>query len=252
MRRTVLLSALLLSLFAFSAFSDEPLPRERYLLPVFVPPIPGAYGSEFRTELRGLNTSADPNAIIEVWGIEIVCRYTPPICNWLGEPMVFLQPAPAGADLIDYGLFQTGTPGRFIEVPEEQADDLSMTLRVYDTSRSAENFGTEIPIVRAGEFRSRAFALAGVPLDPRFRNTLRLYANAATTVQVKIGSETHEIALRAGEHVFDPAYAQFTRFPAGTGTTNVIVTPAENGPAVWGFVSVTNNDTQHITTITPH
>ena len=27
--------------------------------------------------------------------------------------------------------------------------------------------------------------------------------------------------------------------------------PAANGPAVWGFISVTNNDTHHITTITP-
>lgn len=226
--------------------------REQYLLPVLLPPIQGAFGSEFRTELRGLNTSSDPNVTIEIWGLQTPCRYTPPICNWLLGAMVFLLPAPVGADLKDHAVYQDGTPGRFIEVPKDQTHDLTLSLRVYDTSRSAENFGTEIPIVRRSEFRQNAFALLGVPLDPRFRNTLRLYATGATTVQVKIGNETHQLTLPAGTHVFDPSYAQWTAFPSGTGTTDVIVTPAEGGPAVWGFVSVTNNDTQHITTITPH
>ena len=226
--------------------------REQYLLPVFIEPIQGAYGSEFRTELRGVSTGADPNEEIAIWGLQTGCRYTPPVCNWLEEPMVFLLPIPIGSDLVDSAAFQTGTPGRFIEVAHEQKDALSLSLRVYDTSRAGENFGTEIPIVRRSEFRRQAFALPAVPLDPRFRNTLRIYATGATTVQVKFGTEVHELSLRAGQHVFDPAYAQWTAFPAGTGTTNVVITPAANGPAVWGFISVTNNDTQHITTITPH
>ena len=223
--------------------------REQFLLPVFIEPLEGAYGSEFRTELHGVNTG--PSEMIEIWGLETGCRPSPPVCDWLTEPMVFLLPPPIGADLSDSQPYQTGTPGRFIEVPHSQADDLSLNLRVYDTSRASENFGTEIPIVRRSDFRRNTFALLGAPLDPRFRNTLRLYATGETTVQVKIGSETHELTLRAGQHVFDPAYAQFGAFPTGSGTANVIVTPEENGPAVWGFISVTNNETQHITTITP-
>lgn len=230
--------------------------REQFLLPVFLEPVQGAYGSEFRTELHGMN--AGSNQTMDVWGLETACRYTPPICNWLVDPMVFLEPGGFGNDLIQFEPFQTGTPGRFIEVPREQVDDFSVSLRVYDTSRSAENFGTEIPVVRTTDFHRKTFALAGIPLDPRFRKTLRLYATGPTTVQLLVGTnDIHEIALRTGEHVFDPAYAQFTlptgiaAFPAGTGTTRVLVAPAENGPAVWGFISVTNNDTQHITTITP-
>ena len=223
--------------------------RERYLLPVFIEPVQGAYGSEFRTELHGLNTNTDES--LEIWGLEIGCRYTPPVCNWLEEPMVYLAPAPYTVDLFDYYPFQSGTPGRFIEVPTEMKDDLSLSLRVYDTSRAAENFGTEIPIVRENEFRTKPFALTGVPRDPLFRNTLRLYAETATTVTVRINNETHTVLLRAGEHVFDPAYAQFTAFPTGNGTMHVVITPETNGPAVWGFITVTNNETQHITTITP-
>lgn len=225
--------------------------REQYLLPVFIEPVQGAHGSEFRTELRGVNTS--PNEGIDIWGLENECRYTPPVCNWLQEPMVQLAPTPSGADLIDYTVYQTGTPGRFIEVPREHAEQVSLTLKVYDTSRSAENYGTEIPIVRTTEFTRKPFALLGVPRDPRYRNTLRLYATGPTTVRVSndVDFEPHTLTLPAGEHVFDPAYAQFTTFPTGNGVMRVYIEPAENGPAVWGFISVTNNDTQHITTITP-
>jgi hypothetical protein len=232
-----------------------PVEREQFLLPVFIPPVQGAFGSEFRTELRGVNSSMeDPNDTIEVWGLETSCRPSPPICNWLMEPMVFLQPGRHGVDIFDYSPYQTGTPGRFIEVPREQVGKLSLNLRVYDTSRSAENFGTAIPIVPRSEFRHQPFALLGVPLDPRFRNTLRVYATGPTKVQVQIGDETQELTLRGGEHVFDPAFAQLTAgsFPTGSGTTNVIITPDDpTGPAVWAFISVTNNDTQHITTISP-
>ena len=222
--------------------------REQFLLPVFIAPVQGAYGSEFRTELHGVNTS--PTEMVEIWGLETPCRPSPPICDWLNEAMVYLPPA-MGGDVFDLFAFQTGSPGRFIEVPLDQAEDLSLSLRVYDTSRAAENFGTEIPIVRTRDFRSKPFALTGVPLDPRFRNTLRLYSARPTTVEVKIGNETHHLTLPGSQHHFDPSYAQLTAFPTGTGVTDVIVTPAEHGPAVWGFISVTNNETQHITTITP-
>lgn len=223
--------------------------REQFLVPVFIAPVQGAYGSEFRTELHGLN--AGGRQLLEVWGIETPCRPSPPVCNWLTEPMVFLEPGRFSADLADYGLYQTGTPGRFIEVPRAQKDDLSLSLRVSDTSRSAENFGTEIPVVRTTDFYRKTFGLAGVPLDARFRNTLRLYATGPTTVSLLIGNDIHDVELRAGQHAFDPAYAQFTAFPAGTGTVQVLVSGKENGPAVWGFITVTNNETQHITTITP-
>lgn len=224
--------------------------REQFLVPVFLDPVKGAYGSEFRTELHGLN--AGRNQLLKVWGLQPVCRTTPPICgDWLTEPMVSLEPGVFGTDLADYQLYQTGTPGRFIEVPRAQKDDLSLSLRVSDTSRSAENFGTEIPVVRTADFFRTGFALLGVPLDPRFRNTLRLYATGPTTVHLLVGNDIHEVALRAGAHAFDPAYAQFTAFPAGSGTIRVLAAGKENGPAVWGFITVTNNETQHITTIAP-
>ena len=43
----------------------------------------------------------------------------------------------------------------------------------------------------------------------------------------------------------------FLAFPQGSGTITGMAARDENGPAVWGFITVTNNETQHITTITP-
>lgn len=238
-------------LFEYDIYIDtgltfEFIGRDQYLLPVFIEPIQGAFGSEFRTELHGFNTGQNP---LDIWGLETTCRPSPPICNWLTDAMVTLLPNET--DIADYFAFQTGSPGRFIEVPFEQAEDLSLSLRVYDTSRAAENFGTEIPVVHRSEFRRKPFTLLDVPTDPRFRNTLRVYAHAETAVRVQFGNETHLLTLRPGAHVFDPAYAQFTAFPTGTQPIRVTITPDPTGPAVWAFISVTNNETQHITTITP-
>lgn len=226
--------------FEFTEADDSGL--EYLLLPLFTPPARGAFGSEFWTELRGTNTGVQRGFTIA--GLIKECQITTPMfCN-LGEP-VTLGP---GEDL-PY-IERSGTPGRFIGVPREDDEHFSAHLRVYDASRSLDNFGTAIPIVRYSEFRHQPFALTGVPLHPRFRNTLRLYAAEETRVRVKIGEQTHVLTLRGNSEPYEPAYAMFSGFPDGSGYVSVIVEP--EGPAsVWGFISVTNNESQHITTITP-
>jgi hypothetical protein len=214
--------------------------RERLLLPLFVPPVRGAFGSEFRTELHGINTGHD---VVTVYGFDQEC-FDPPCSADEG-----IELESNGVDIAELRLLHTGNPGRFLYLPAEDAPHFSSTLRVYDTSRSAENFGTEIPIVRGGGFRRHPFALVHVPLDPQFRKTLRLYAYEATTAIVSDGVETHEMALQGGD-TYLPAYAMFTDFRTGTGSMDITVIPNGKTP-VWGFISVTNNDTQHITVITP-
>jgi hypothetical protein len=105
------------------------------------------------------------------------------------------------------GVAYEGKPGRFLYIAADQAKDFSANLRVYDTSRAAENLGTEIPIVRASEFRTTPFALLGMPRDVRFGNT----ASAVT--------------LHGGATFHEPAYAQLGSVPGG----RVIVEPDPNG-----------------------
>jgi hypothetical protein len=211
---------------------------ERLLLPIFLPPIQGAFGSEFRTIMW---TSGAP---MDVFGLF-------PGTTPLPVSPATTRPTPGG-----------GTPGRFIYVPKDRLRTFAATLRVADTSRSAENFGTELPIVREGEFPEDTLVLHGVPTDPRFRNTLRIYAMGEGTISVQIEGEpvSRQVELRKNDpnDPFEPAYGVFTNFPVGRGELRVtLFGPSLFGPSppiyylpFWGFVSVTNNETQHITTIT--
>ena len=222
---------------------------ERILLPIFTPPVFGAFGSQFHTDLRIMN-NADHSIVIE--GLEGGCTVVCPIF-----PPPFELGAGQEAEPQDFVL--TGRPGRFISVPEEDVAALSMNLRVHDVSRSALNFGTEIPIVRERDFILNHITLVGVPTDPRFRNTLRVYSPFPTPLFVTVGDRPPvEIHLNGSGDLFDPAYAMFTDFPVNAGTVRVtvevdpsIVTLLPIEVQMWAFITVTNNDTQAITTITP-
>lgn len=232
---------------------------ERLLLPVFTPPVHGAHGSEFHTELRIANNSQNTVTVLGIdGGCTIVCLP--------GGPAFF--PLGAGEEAGPDDIAFNGSPGRFIYVPTDQVSSLSMNLRVFDVTRDAQNFGTEIPIVRERDFVNNRIVLVGVPTDPRFRNTLRIYSPMASFAVVTVGDRppvTIPLTGGAGSQLpgfpdlFVPAYGSFTDFPAGNGPVRVtiqagsdIVTLLPFETLVWAFVTVTNNDTQAITTITPH
>jgi hypothetical protein len=220
---------------------------DRLLLPLFTGPIDGAFGSRFITELRLANSSSTTST--SLFGLIPECRTA--VCT-ITEPLE--QPYgihPNGSFGPDEDFLYFGTPdspGWFLYVPKV-APRLEANLRVHDQSRSAFNFGTEMPVVYDREFTTEPIKLLGVPRDPRFRNTLRVYADAETFVTVEFNEAIHLITLRPGANLLEPAYAQFANFPIGAGTIDVTVRPST--AKVWAFISVTNNDTQLITTITP-
>jgi IPT/TIG domain len=230
----------------FEYTGDSRAAFERFLLPVFTPPIPGAFGSEFRTDFDAINLVAYYG--MRIFGLNDGCcgsPYNPRLPAHLGQ---WGNPE---ANAAMPALVPNGTPGRFAYVSKEHALGFEANLRAYDTSRSAENFGTEIPVVRGGDFKTEKFALLGVPLDPRFRNTLRIYGyEEGLTVTIQGLGGTRTVTLTGATDTFTPAYAQISDFPTGTGVTDVII-DAGAGTGVWAFITVTNNETQHITTITP-
>lgn len=219
---------------------------QRVLLPLFTPPVSGAFGSRFVTELRVHN---GPDKQAYIFGLTPL----PPV-EPFENPLLVHVNTTIPPHIFNY----SGKPGAFVYVPVSSPMP-EFNLRVFDESRSAFNFGTEIPVVFEREFGTTPFKLLGVPLDPRFRNTLRLYATGPTVASVRIGDVVHTVQIPAGANMFEPAYAQFSEFPIGQGTVDVTITPSTitvpfpgaSAPLVWGFISVTNNDTQLITTITP-
>lgn len=230
---------------------------ERLLVPLFTPPLRGAFGSEFHTELRVHNASND---YISVTGLEGLCILSAcPIPN--PDAVLSIDISPGHT----FGNFDNiGTPGRLIYILPEDAPFLSFNLRVHDVSRAGSNFGTEIPVVREREMTTNPMVFLAIPTDSRFRKTLRIYGTGQTSVTVKFSDEVetiqHLITLQPGA-LFEPAYGAISDFPAfanGKSEMTVRVDPppfSETNPVaavpVWAFVSVTNNETQVITTITP-
>jgi hypothetical protein len=231
---------------------------DRFLLPVFTPPIQGAFGSEFRTEL---NVRAK-SGTVELHGLRLQCVFT---CVELPDAPVILTPDTP--DLSDVALEYTGTPGAFLYVPKEQSKNLAMNLRAFDVSRAGDTFGTQIPIVPRSEFTrgyGEKIVLVGIPSDPKFRKMLRIYSAGGTPARVTIEISSKyanfpmaELAIPAGT-ALQPGYVEFGDFPTNEGPLRLEIRfvthtpiPLPAPPELWAFVSVTNNETQQITTITP-
>lgn len=238
----------------FEFIGGRPSSYERLLLPVFTPAMQGAFGAEFHTDLRIANHGVA--GVVDVFGLRLQCRVlcpTIPPDKPLGIPSVWeIQPG----DLI-----QDGAPGKFIYVRKAELDALAMNLRVHDVTRDDLNFGTEIPIVRENEFLLNRVVLVGVPTDPHFRNTLRIYGDTSFTAHVKVGNR-EPVRVRV-EHatptdIFLPAYGVFSDFPTDGFPVRVTIDVEPDihpilpiDTPIWAFLTVTNNDTQMISTITP-
>ncbi len=268
-------AAFLLPLLFAGSLAAQPVfdeTYERFLLPVFIGQTPGTNGSLFSTSLTVFNTSVSYD--LRIWGLEEHCGVNvicpPPD---YAEPVVVRPYAAEGVFFEGPVILPNGNPGRFVYVPKTEANRFAATLRAFDVSRSSQNYGTQMPVVRESDFSNEPIALPDVPMRPPFRNTLRIYSTTPTKAYVWfagpeiIGSPTitppagQEVILREGMNEFDPAYAQFTRFEEYPHNLTVVVQPGEPSclgcvpppPAakLWAFITVTNNDTQHITTIFP-
>jgi hypothetical protein len=236
-------------------FTFTGLPEKGFevlLLPVFGE-VAGAHGSLFRTDLRGWNSG---QALLPVYGL----RFEPMVIILLPPFDPLEEPYQIAAGILLWP-GQVSPVGRLLYVPKAAMRHLTLNLRAYDVSRSTTNFGTEVPIPSTNDFRTDRIILLGVPLDPLFRKTLRIYSlRQEASVRITIGTESRFVTLQPGRNIFEPAYAEIGDFPSGTASMEVkieplspLTNPTWGGaePPIWAFISVTNNETQHVTTITP-
>jgi hypothetical protein len=169
-------------------------------------------------------------------------------------------------------------PTALMYVRSEFVPLLSFESRTRDLSRASETWGTEIPVVRERDMRW-TLTLLDVPTTSGFRSTLRLYTadfvgccRSTVTFYSNDGDvlATRSVSLlypngasgglvpppyvREGSAQFplQPAYAQLDlqSIPEIEGYDRIWIVVNGNG-RIWGFVSVTNDATQHVTTITP-
>lgn len=244
---------------AFTFTGDPSVAFDPVLFPIFTRPVRGAFDSEFHTTARVWNEGRETTVML--YGMDTSCYLFSPV-NYPIMPFP-LQP---GGDDHQLLLECNESLSRLFWVPKG-TDTVAANLRVRDVTREATSHGVEIPVVHGREFKNDRVSLLGVPVEQRFRKTLRIYslARGEVLVNVQIGDRSHPVTLQAAEDWFHPAMATFTDFPLleelpqGQTSVRVVIdvprdpnNPAQPNIPIWAFVTVTNNETQQITTITPN
>lgn len=221
---------------------------ERFLLPVTGSGIPGAYGSIWSTELALKNQGSKVIRVSPELSCQTLCLGFTPIASTDGVFRTLLYdriPQPPGGVLV-------------VDDPE----GLFMNLRVRDESRTASSMGVEIPIIPEAGFSTLPLTLLNIPGNPRFRQTLRIYTMAMRPSPFRvrlfdehrnpIGEQT--VTLTVGDELlYKPSGSQIDLRPFVPQLDQryyAVIEPLEP-VAFWTFISVTNNDTQEVTIITP-
>lgn len=221
--------------------APEPFVFERLLFPVHHSG-PGANGSEWRTDTF-------ISSAIFGHGRPLVF-HTPP-CSTC--PTMITTPVQVDLERRNEGLI--------LYLARGARENLAVTSRARDLSRQLLTAGTEIPVVGDEQFRE-FILMPNIPAEPAHRYMLRLWAHRNPSrggllpVMVSSGNASEgtnellwptadpDLLFRAVD--LTPLVA---KFPAGERLT-VRVGNLED--SIWALLSITNNETQHVTVIAPH
>lgn len=226
---------------------------DNVLVPVLLQEaVPGSRGSLWETEGFVYNDSDSDIAL--VYGIDF----------GLGHSLLVPAKTTVTLDLFPPGLpeGESVVPAYLLGITPERAGDLHFHLRVRDLSRQAATWGTEIPVVKMRDFTTEKIVLLNVPADDRFRRTLRLYHDSPPgNLLVSFYGHTSgnllgQQIVHAGEinpNTTGPYYGERhdDLFPRAAEPLRIVIEPIPNIGPFWGFVSITHNETQHVTLITP-
>lgn len=235
---------------------------ERFLVPFYAKgEVPGAFGSRWVTELVGWNPHPFAVPVYQVPPDTLPPLFDPPPPDW-GAALSSFRPALAASG------------PAFLHVAGTNA--LAFHLRVRDVSRQNENWGTEIPVVSEKKaIVGEPILLNDIPYGSDARVMLRIYDFDGPTggnldVEVHFndgtGNLSEQFALArvtfpgGGYQLYPPApgyievdlSSELATLPLPNVTSlRVSVDSPHVDKRLWAFVSVTNNRTQQITTITP-
>ena len=229
---------------------DDPYATEPLLFPIAYEGV-GAYGSRWTTE----------NTIHFLYWVFPLVSFAEPPCG--GCPTTIDQHDTF--ERLDKVSYPAGLALRILRGTRAA---LAPSSRIRDLSRQAESAGVEIPVVSESGFRPLV-TLENIPSDARFRIMLRVWSLAPVASPV---ATCLNKPLTGGNQpgCFNLAFSQPT---ANTlAFASVDLTPmlqslaaADNvwlnlgdtlGPSFgqgryWAMLSITNNDTQEVTIVTP-
>jgi hypothetical protein len=187
--------------------------------------------------------------------------------NANGSQSFFRDPLPCASCTQTPGLgtkqlINNGNPwGHVLYALRGTTANLDFASRIRDTSRQSLTAGTEVPVVRERDFRAQ-LRFMNIPVDPRYRVTLRLWSlsDAAQFVATVDSTPAQQDLLTLSKipgtsMSFGSLDVTSLLAKASNNPTNLTVAGVPNllvSPPVWGIVSITNNDTQQVTIISPH
>ena len=239
---------------------------ETVLLPVLANDVHGAFGSVWTSSFSILNRGTQPLLVRGAAPPPAPVGITLPIDEDLTiQPQQTLSYVPYTPDLV-----LQRPSAKLLHVDDVRVDDLAVYLRIQDTSRQSQTFGTAVPTVRGSAATTTSLNLLSVPSAGDFRSLLRVYDfNPAPghRVFVRIYKPAYDVAsvvpdLLLSETTLDlsvpadsfnyPGYAELGISLSGTATlVRIEVVAGTPQLRFWAFASVTNNATQHVTLVTP-
>lgn len=238
---------------ALDYFAFDTVPDAAFFEPVILPALvsgPGAFGSQWSTDAALFNGNDAPlpltSSVFSVLCFP-VCDTRPP-----AQTTVTIHNNNAPNGLVFYAARQF-------------APKLFFDILARDLSRQSEALGTEIPVAREKDLYDRPLSILLVPADPKYRVALRVFrtdGTAAVNVNIYSMADNKRIAgdqLAMSAPTSNPLFTSLVmgdlaaRFPdiAGKGPLRIEVGSA-SPRAAWALVSVTNNETQHVTVLAPH
>lgn len=220
---------------------------ERFLLPIYAEPTHGAFGSLWVSELWIYNGTSrlafvSPSLIAD-WGI------------FAGQ---VLNPSDSAVPKRPVGR----PPGSYSLLAATEPRQVRFNLRIRDLSRQGGSWGTELPVIREEDFRQEKIVLLNIPAANSFRRTLRIYEPLAigqgggdVIIQLVGIPDNQLLWERQVTLQRDPRYA-YAEIPLnaqfqGAERARIEIEPLYPWMRIWAFVSITSNETQQVTTVTP-
>jgi len=239
------------SSYAFRYIDPAAPPSPKFFDRALIPVVfngPGAFGSHWETELSLRN---DNTFTVEPWRpidgkAELVPR----------QPVLFSGDAPGGI---------------FVGIPLQASASLALHAGVRDISREASEWSTELPIVREEQFSTTGIDLLDIPANPRFRTMLRIYStlNPISPYNAQVHVIVYSLenggtyrsffatlndgsgCTDAGSCAEHPSSVSIPDVTSGNFSGRVGIQIQTTLP-IWAFATVTNNETQHVTIVSPH